>query len=137
MGEHYFLAHIWNKAIWAIKVYYSQHNKKNIKNRYPICKSTVHQKETHILTFQKRNGELVSVQVIDIFPQVGIKNPGYKWIFQHDYILKTSVFLKLMDYSLFLSLMVTEESMEEEKRKMNRKTKQFFQDDILLYLSWK
>ena len=42
-----------------------------------------------------------------------------------------------MDYSLFLSLMVTEESMEEEKKEMNRKTRQFFQDDILLYLSWK
>lgn len=40
-----------------------------------------------------------------------------------------------MDYSLFLSLMVTEESMEEEKKEMNRKTRQFFQDDILLYLS--
>ena len=42
-----------------------------------------------------------------------------------------------MDYSLFLSLMDTEESMEEEKKEMNRKTRQFFQDDILLYLSWK
>ena len=30
-----------------------------------------------------------------------------------------------MDYSLFLSLMVTEESMEEEKKKMNRKPNNF------------
>ena len=65
---------------------------------------------------------MVSVQVIDIFPQVGIKNPGYK-TFQHDYILKTRC-LKLMDYSLFLSLMVTEESMEEEKKKENEQKNQ-------------
>lgn len=114
--------------------YYSQYNKKNIKKKQKchLQRHTLPKRDT--LTFQKCNRELISVQVIDVFPQIGIENPGYK-TFQHDYILKTRC-LKIMDHSLFLSLMVIEESMKETKKEINRKKQIIFWADFLLCLPW-
>jgi hypothetical protein len=54
-----------------------------------------------VLTFEKCNRQLVSVQVIDIFPQIGIENPSHQ-TFQHDYFLRKRC-LRIMDQS-FISL---------------------------------
>lgn len=41
-------------------------------------------------TFQKSNRELICVQVIDIFAQIGVEDPGYQ-TFQHDWVLEESI----------------------------------------------
>ncbi len=87
-----------------------------------MCSGILYQKEIRVLAFQKRNRELVSVQVVDVFSQISIENPGYK-TFQHDYILKTRC-LEIMDHSLFLSLMVIEESMKEKEKKGSQEKNQ-------------
>lgn len=88
MGEHISFYTYLAQSHLGIMVYYSQNNKKIIKNRNAICKGILYKKEKYVLTFQKCNRELVSVQVIDVLPQIGVENPGYK-TFQHVYILKT------------------------------------------------
>lgn len=102
---------------------YSRYDEEATESRSATGRGTLYQKGTRALTFQERNRELVGVQVIDVFPQVGVEDPGYK-PFQHDYIPKTRC-LQITDHSLLLSLMVTEESGKKKKKKekeINEKT---------------